>query len=100
MKIDQTTVEKVKKLIDELSPYKSMGINSFSTKLVCAQMIVPLLAHIINSCIASCYIPKEWKHAKITPIYKEECKTSPSNYRPISVLPFISKLYINPFKTT
>ena len=92
--IDQTTAEKVKKLIDDLSTYKSMGINGFSIKLVkdSAQTIAPILAHIINSCIESCSIPKEWKHAKITTIYKEGCKTSPSNYRPISVLPFISKL--------
>ena len=93
-RIDHISAEKVKKLIDELSPYKSMGTNGFSTKLVkdSAQTIAPLLAHIIKSCIDSCSIPKEWKHAKITPIYKEGCKTSPSNYRPISVLPFISKL--------
>ena len=55
--------------------------------------LLPLLsAHIMNSCIKSCSIQKEGKHAKITPIYKEGCKTSLSNYRTILVLPFISKL--------
>ena len=105
-KIDYTTTDKVKKMIDDLSPYKTLGVHGFSAKLIkdSAQTIAPVLAHILNNCIDSCNIPEEWKLAKITPIYKDGCKTSPSNYRPISVLPFISNLWrkssINQSNTT
>ena len=37
--------------------------------------------------------PDSWKVARITPIFKEGDKTEKSNYRPISVLPVISKLF-------
>ena len=33
-----------------------------------------------------------WKLARVSPISKEGLKTDPSNYRPISVLPVVSKL--------
>ena len=36
---------------------------------------------------------KSWKLARVTPIFKEGDKTEKSNYRPISVLPVISRLF-------
>lgn len=36
-------------------------------------------------------IPSAWNIAVVTPIYKSGDKTNLSNYRPISILPIISK---------
>ena len=36
--------------------------------------------------------PKEWKLARVTPIFKDGCKCSVNNYRPISVLPVTLKV--------
>ena len=36
-------------------------------------------------------IPSEWKSVKATPIHKSGDKSDPTDYRPISVLPLISK---------
>ena len=71
-----------------------MGSDGFSTKLVkdAAPAISEILAHIINHCIITSDIPAEWKTARITPLFKEGKKDDPNNYRPISVLPFISKI--------
>ena len=42
--------------------------------------------------IKSGIVPNPWKTAKITPIYKSGKTNLPENYRPISVLPVLSKL--------
>ena len=45
--------------------------------------------------------PEDWKIARIAPVFKSGARDDSSNYRPISVLPFISrlleKLIFNPF---
>ena len=55
-------------------------------------IVAPSLTHIINLSIITGIFPDEWKLARVSPIYKEGAKSDPNNYRPISVLPVISKL--------
>lgn len=54
--------------------------------------IGPILLHIVNSCLTLNEIPSSWKHALIHPILKSGDPDSPSNYRPISILPVITKV--------
>jgi hypothetical protein len=45
-------------------------------------------------CLDSDCVPDEWKISFITPIYKGKgCKSILDNYRPISVLPPIDKIF-------
>ena len=37
-------------------------------------------------------IPTEWKTAKVTPLFKTGKRSDLNNYRPISVLPLVSKI--------
>ena len=37
-------------------------------------------------------IPREWKSADVTPIDKKDSKEAAENYRPISLLPIVSKV--------
>ena len=46
----------------------------------------------MNLSISSGKFPSSWKAAKITPIFKSGSRSVPKNYRPISVLPIVSKL--------
>ena len=50
------------------------------------------LAHICNLSLVTATFPSDWKLAKVTPIYKDGCKSDVGNYRPISVLNIISKI--------
>ena len=50
------------------------------------------LTHIFNSSLRVGVVPNSLKVAKVVPIYKSGPKDQFSNYRPISVLPFFSKL--------
>ena len=54
--------------------------------------MAPSLTHIINLSITTGIFPDEWKLARASPVYKGGRKNDPNNYRPIFVLPVISKL--------
>ena len=55
-------------------------------------IIAPSLTAIFNMSLHGVYID-EWKLARVIPIYKSENKSKCENYRPISILPAISKVF-------
>ena len=46
----------------------------------------------INLSIRCGYFPDEWKISKVLLLYKEDIKSDPNNYRPISILPVVSEI--------
>ena len=89
------TTDKVLKLLTELNSQKATGLDGLPAKFLKdgASTIAKPLSHIINMSITSGQIPKELKCAKIVPIYKKKLKTDPGNYRPVSILSIISKIF-------
>ena len=57
------------------------------------ETIAPTLIKLINSSFHCGIFPNSMKKARITPIYKKGDPKLCSNYRPISSLPFLSKIY-------
>ena len=55
-------------------------------------IIAPRLLFIDNKSITSGKFPSAWKKAKVKPLYKAGSKEDVNNYRPISILPTLSKL--------
>ena len=55
-------------------------------------VVGPHLLKLINTCIVHCDLPPEWKVATVVPLFKKGDRSDPNNYRPISVLPVVSKL--------
>ena len=51
------------------------------------------ISKLINSSFESGIFPEKLKVARITPIHKNGDHSSPSNFRPISSLPYLSKIY-------
>ena len=56
-------------------------------------LFIDILHKIINSCLTKGTFPKK---PVVHPINKKKCKTEKSNYRPIGVLPNLSKIYERP----
>ena len=56
-------------------------------------MIAPHLAVIFNNCIDCGVFPDLMKHSKLIPLFKSGSTTDPNNFRPISVLPALSKIF-------
>ena len=58
-----------------------------------SSVLISPLTHIINSSIVNNVFPDQWKIGKISPIPKIDIPLKEDDFRPISVLPVLSKLY-------
>ena len=82
------------KIISALKTKKSSGhdgINAILIKEITNEISEPL-SHIINTSLTTGIVPNDMKIAKVIPIYKSKEKNLMKNYRPISLLPSISKI--------
>ena len=68
------------------------GIASFYLKIA-LPVVGGSLCDLFNESLFAGKFPEDWKIARIAPIFKSGAKDDRSNYRPISVLPFISRLF-------
>lgn len=55
-------------------------------------LVLPIISHIINFSLFSGVFPSIWKKAQIIPIPKKTVTSDIKDYRPISILPFLSKV--------
>ena len=56
-------------------------------------IISHFLYHNFNNSLSCSIFPTVMKYADVTPIHKKDDKTDKTNYRPISILPNLSKVY-------
>ncbi len=90
-----TNEEDVEKLIRGLSDATAVGVDGISPRVLKAAIkpLSVIIAKLINKSFAHGCFPDKLKVAKVSPIFKTGDRTDPGNYRPISVLPTISKIY-------
>ncbi len=93
---DFTTVEllDIANAIRDMRPSTSCGMDGLTPRLLkqCGPGIYKPLLHVVNLSFRQSMFPDSWKTGCITPLYKENDATLPSNYRPISILPSLSKI--------
>ena len=91
MNIDEDAINKI---IYHLPPKSSSGCDGISTKLlkVIAPVIIKPLTLLINQVLNTGTFPDKLKIAKVIPIFKKGDPSLFENYRPISLLPAISKV--------
>ena len=80
--------------LSKLKSSKATGLDKIPAKLLkdASSVIAKPITYLINLTISSGEIPSQWKEAKVTPIFKAGKKVDENNYRPISVLPLVSKI--------
>jgi exonuclease III len=88
------TEEEVLKELKTLNPTKAPGPDNIPTKVIkeCASELTPSITQLFNDSLNLTKVPTAWKTANITPIHKKGNKHTANNYRPISLLPVISKV--------
>ena len=87
--------EQVLSIIDKLKTKSSCSYDGISTKLLKAikeEIAIPM-TEIINQSINSGIFPDNLKIARVNPILKKGDKSLMENYRPISILPALSKIF-------
>ena len=90
----EVSCQEVFNLIQEIPSNKASGLDNISARLLkeASPMVTRRLTFVINLSITTGIFPNAWKRVRVSPIFKEDLKTDPNNYRPISVLLIISKL--------
>ena len=81
-------------MLKSLDSNKATGPDELGNKLLklVSTEISPILTRIFNKSFTDGKFPEIWKIANVLPLYKKGEKNSVKNYRPISLLPCISKL--------
>ena len=88
------TVDECLKIISKLKLTRtSMNHIPISIFKNIKELIAPTLTKLINSSFHRGIFPNSMKKARVTPIFKKGDSKLCSNYRPISSLPFLSKIY-------
>jgi len=90
--VDQEGVEKV---IDSLQSKNSCAADGISSKLLkhLKTVISKPITFIINQCLINGIFPDILKIARVKSLFKKGDVHDPNNYRPISILPSISKIF-------
>ena len=90
-----TDVDTINKLVSKINIKKATGVDQISSKLLRAGAPV-LNKHIttlVNNTIKTSVFPTRLKEAQVIPLHKKNDPLDKKNYRPVSILPTISKVY-------
>ena len=89
----QVSEDEVRKLVKSLK-YTAGGHDNVTAKMI--KMVIPFsitaITNIINSSLVSGNFPSQWKNALVIPIPKIANPREPGDFRPISLLPTLSKI--------
>ncbi len=88
---DSRTIILVLKQLKNSSAHGSDGIPTRFLK-ESLPVIITYLTCIINTSIVTGTFPSPWKHSVVVPIFKGGDTSDPKDFRPISLLPIISKI--------
>ena len=81
--------------LSNLNIHKATGWDAISNKILkpMAVSLAPSLTTLFNSCIQCGKWPSYWKRGVWTPVFKKEDKTDCTNYRPVTVLNAVAKVF-------
>ena len=93
-KLCEVTESQVESVIKKLPSNKAPGMDKISPRILKDSLPSTLstITRIVNNSFFTNTFARAWKIAEVTPILKSGDPEVPNNYRPISLLPIISKI--------
>ena len=94
-KFQAFNVPQIEKVFGKFRTSKGFGLDGILNHFLKLGMpvVAGFLCDIFNLSIATGVFPENWKTARVAPICKNGQTNDHSNYRPISVLPFLARLF-------
>ena len=88
------TVEDVASSLKSVNPFKATGSDQVPSIILQKRYltIAPTLTRLINTSMSSGEFPLSFKLSHVSPLFKSGDPTLPKNYRPVSLLPVISRI--------
>ena len=88
------TPSDVFEVVSSLKIGKASGLDGLPSRLLrlCAKGISTSLSALFNLSFRTSTFPSSWKTALVVPVFKKGDRNTPSNYRPIALLPIVSKV--------
>ena len=73
---------------------KAVGLDRIPARLLkdSADIVVKPVTFIINTSLRTSKVPCDWKSARVIPLFKKGKADEMDNYRPVSILPVLSKV--------
>lgn len=90
-----TSENEVTRIIKLLNDTNSVGYDSISTKVIkhAAAVLSPILSWLINESFLQGLFPDSLKLSVVRPLYKNGDRTEMGNYRPITLIPILAKVF-------
>lgn len=92
--INHITQNKVQVLMNSFNPSPAKDIHGMDSAMLkyLKESLAPPIMQIINLSISQGVFPNSWKTSVISPIFRSGDPQSVCNYKPISILPVVSKV--------
>ena len=89
------SIEEIKKEISNLDVTKCCQVSDIPTKIVKenSDIFADIIFHNLNDCFINSVFPENFKTADVIPIFKKGDRADKDNYRPVSILSNLSKIY-------
>lgn len=83
------------KIIKSLKSTNSVGYDEIQTRILkaCRNEIAPVLSYLVNLSFSNGVFPEPLKVSIVRPLYKKGARDIVDNYRPIALIPTISKIF-------
>jgi len=86
---------RVMQILDKLRKDKASGADELVPRFLSKikhQLARPLTM-LFNNIMKSGQVPADWKEANVVPVFKDRCRNIAANYRPVSLMSQLSKVF-------